>query len=423
MNRFVAEPRISTETRRWVLFAAVSVFFGLSMFYRTSIAVITTDLIRDIDFDAETLSLASAAFFYAYALMQIPVGMLLDRVGPARTMTPLYIVAFLGVILFARADSPGLTTLGRFLMGIGMACSFVGALKLLTLWFNPARFATLAAMIIAVGSIGTVAATTPLAFAAGLAGWRLAFVAVAFFHLALILVFAAAVGGRGTLSPALPESSATDRWNPFAGLRLVIRKRDFWLISLAAFCRSGVFTAVQGLWAGPYLVNVLGLSTLAAGNLLFLSSLGLILGGPVSGYLSDNILKARKGIMLGALLGLSAALTAMAWLPFDAGDDFAFGVLFIVFGVFGSTGSIPYAHLKEQMPAELAATSMTAMNFFVVLGMGVFMQGLGIFMQTLYPASPICREAFVAVFSLCATMVLVAAILYAFTKESHPGRE
>lgn len=97
--------------------------------------------------------------------------------------------------------------------------------------------------------------------------------------------------------------------------RLIVRKRDFWLISAAGFLRYGIYGAVQSLWAGPYLINVMGCSPLVAGNILFLFNFALILGGPVSGYLSDKVLRMRKWIMVITLWGLSGSLFALAVLP------------------------------------------------------------------------------------------------------------
>jgi sugar phosphate permease len=405
---------------RWVLFAAASILFGLSMFYRATIAVVAPDLTRELSLDAGDLSLISAAFFYAYALAQIPIGIMLDRAGPARVMPPLYLLAALGVVLFAWAESPGLMTLGRFLIGAGLACGFVGALKLLSLSFDPGRFATLTAVIISVGNIGTMAATTPLVLAAGEWGWRATFLAIALFHVGIVLIFTLAIRSRRLL---LRREQVAPELRPgsFAGFRRVLGQRDFWLISIVAFFRYGIFAAVQSLWAGPYLMDVLGFSPLAAGNLLLLLSVGLIVGAPVSGYLSDSVLHTRKGIMVGALLGMAVCLGALAWLPPGAGYP-AFGVLFLAFGVLGSTGSVMYTHLKELVPPELSATSLTAMNIFPILGGGVVMQGLALLMQTLDPGGTLHREAFTAVFALCAAGMFLTAILYAFTRESF-GRE
>ncbi len=420
MTHTTAKNNVPNSLRRWVLFSAATILFGLSMFYRSSIAVITPDLIRDLPLDVGQLSLITAVFFYAYAAMQIPIGILLDRIDAVKVMAPLYLVAALGTLMFAWSESAVWMAAGRFLMGIGMGCSFVGALKILAVRFNPGRFATLAALVVTFGGLGTIASTAPLALSSALAGWRASFVSIALFHIALIVIFIMSAGHAGAPGasrkyprPAIPPPDI------MGGLRLIAMSGDFWRISTASFIRSGIITAFQGLWAGPFLIEVCGYPPLAAGNMLLVMSLGFILFGSFSGYLSDRVLKSRKKIMLGALLGLFLCLSAFAWIPRETGI-LTMGALFLFTGIFAGTGSIPYTHLKELMPAELAATAMTTMNFFAILGMGVFTQGIGLFMEAFYPGAALSREAFTAAFALCAAVLFLAAILYAFTKESHP---
>ncbi|HET6488484.1 MAG TPA: MFS transporter [Syntrophales bacterium] len=407
--------------RRWFLFSAATMLFGLSMFYRSSVAVITPDLIGDLLLDVGQLSLITAVFFYAYAAMQIPIGILLDRIDPVKVMAPLYLAAALGTLLFAWSESAVWMAAGRLLMGIGMGCSFVGALKILAIRFSPERFATLAALVVTFGGMGTVASTAPLALSSALAGWRASFVAIALFHIVLVVIFIMSAGHAGAPGPSRqhPRPAILPPNIP-GGLRLIVMSGDFWLIAAASFIRSGVITAFQGLWAGPFLIEACGYPPLAAGNMLLVMSLGFIFFGSFSGFLSDRVLKSRKKIMLGALLGLFLCLSAFAWMPRETGI-LSMGALFLFTGIFAGTGSIPYTHLKELMPAELVATAMTTMNFFAILGMGVFTQGLGLFMGAFYPGDVLSREAFASAFALCAALVLLAVILYAFTKESHPG--
>ena len=407
----------SAERRKWVLFAAISVLFGLSMFYRSAIAVLTTDLMRDVPMDLGALGLVSAAFFYTYALFQIPGGLLLDRFSPARVMAVFYFSALAGVILFAVAESPAVMALGRLLTGAGMACGFIGALKIISLQFPPDRFATLSGVVVSVGNMGIVVATTPLVLWAQGLGWRTTFLLVGLFHLAVTLVFVFAFRDRRGRGRDVPVATGAGWRDQLGGLRLVLRDRQVWLISWSAFIRYGILAAVQGLWAGPYLMDVMGYSPVTAGNLLFLLTLGVVIGNPVSGFLSDRVFKTRKGIMVFALAGLSLTLAGLALVPVGA-PLWLLVAFFAAFGIFAGTGSIPYAHLKELTPPDRSATALTVLNFFAIVGAGVFMQGLGLLAKSLFPASMLSREAFAAMFLVCAAAMAAGAILYAFTRES-----
>ena len=369
------------------------------MFYRSAIAVITTDLMRDVPMDLGALGFVSAAFFYSYALFQIPSGVLLDRFSPVRVMAAFFLAALAGVVLFAVAESWAVMVLGRLLTGAGMACGFIGALKILSMQFSPNRFATLSGIVVSVGNAGIVFATTPLVLWTQGLGWRTTFLLVGLFHLAVTMSFVLAF--RDALG----------------GLRMVLKDGQVWLISLAAFIRYGVLAAVQGLWAGPYLMDVMGYSPVTAGNLLFLLTLGVIIGNPASGFLSDHVFRRRKGIMIVALAGYALTLAALAHVPIGA-PLWLVALFFAAFGIFAGTGSLPYAHLKELTPPERAATALTVLNFSAVVGAGVFMQGLGLLIKALFPASTVSHESFRVMFLVCTGAMLAGVVLYAFTRES-----
>src|SRR5512139_2412585 len=229
-----------SDTRRWVLFAAIAVLFGLSMFYRSAIAVLTTDLMRDVPMDMVALGLVSAAFFYTYALFQIPGGLLLDRFSPAKVMAAFYFSALAGVVLFSIADSPGVMVLGRLLTGAGMACGFIGALKIISMQFPLDRFATLSGVVVSVGNMGIVVATTPLVLWAQGLGWRATFLLVGFFHLAVTLAFVFAFRDRRGGGRDVAAATGTDWRKQLRGLCLALGDRQVWLISWSAFIRYGI---------------------------------------------------------------------------------------------------------------------------------------------------------------------------------------
>ena len=408
---------------RWIIFIITSSLFVTSQFYRASNAVIAPLLVRDLAINTEELGLMSASFFYAFALTQIPVGILLDRVGPRRTMTVLSLVAVLGAVIFSWAESFSAGVLGRVLLGIGMACNLMGTLKLLTTWFGPATFATLSGITLSIGTLGNMAATTPLVLLVQGLGWRMAFTLVAGINLVQILILYTVVRDR---PPEGVSSGSTPRFEMrmkdiLAGLQMLFAKKDYWIISCGAFFRYGVFAAVQTLWAGPYLINAMGLSPLSAGNLLFLLNIALIVGGPTWGNLSDRILNTRKGVVTGSLLFLSGTILSLALLPKGAGLPIL-AFLFFCFGFSAGTANVLFAHIKDLMPLELAGVAMTGINFFTMLGAAVFSQGMGSLMQRFYPAAALGISAFRSAFLLCAATLLLAAFLYHFTRDAERGK-
>jgi len=406
-------------SRRWVIFFLACFLFVLSQFYRASVAVISPDLMAELALDARGLSLVSAAFFYAFAAMQIPIGLYLDSIGPRITMTVLTLVAVAGALLFAVGDSLPALVLGRALLGIGMACNLMGTLKLITLWFGPLRFATLSALVVSVGTLGNIVAATPLVVMVEAVGWRGAFLVFAAVNLMLAVVFFLVVRDRpGQTGPGPAEKPVPGgRRDALSGARALFAERDYWIISMGTFCRYGIYAAVQALWAGPFLMQVVGVSPVAAGNLLFLMSIGIVIGSPICGWLSDAAVGSRKSVVIFGLVGMTAVLAVFSRLPVGVG--FApLAVLFFGFGVFSSAGQIMYAHIKERMPIERAGTAMTGINFFTMAGVAVFLQGLGSLMQRFYPDAALGAGAFRGAFLFCAGCLLVTAALYLMTKET-----
>lgn len=404
--------------RRWLIFLITSANFFLSQLYRATNAVIADDLLNDLSLDTAGLGAITAAFFYAFALTQIPISLLLDRVGARRMMTGLSLVGIGGALLFSIAHSQGMGVVGRILLGVGMACNLMGTLKLLTLWFKPSSFGTLTGVVFSIGMAGNMAATSPLVFLVDAIGWRHSFMVIAGVNLLLVLALYLVVRDTPpSRASAQCENGPSSTGKAFAGLALLMKTRDYWIISIGTFVSYGIYAAFQTLWAGPYLMEVMGQSDMNTGHLIFLMNLGAIAGGPLWGAFSDRVLKTRKGVASGGLLLLVLILLLLAGLP--AGTGFAvLVILFFAFGLIRASGLLMYVHIRELMPIEMAGTAMTGINFFTMIGPAFFLQGLGMFMQSLYPEASRGSEAFMTSFILCACCCLLAGLLYLFTRET-----
>ena len=339
---------LKNMSRRWMIFAIASSLFFMSQFYRVSNAVIAPLLIQDLSLDTKTIGLISASFFYAFAITQIPISLLLDKIGARGMMTALSLVGVVGAVLFSLAESLAMGVMGRVLLGVGMACNLMGSYKLLALWFSPRAFASMAGILVAVGTIGNMVATTPLVMLVEQMGWRSGFQLIAFINLALTSLFFVIVRDRPRQSGLASESapSGMNIGQAIGNLKMLFNQKDYWIISLGTFGRYGVFAAFQALWAGPYLMEVIGLSALTTGNLILLLNLGMILGSPICGSLSDRLFKTRKWVIVAGLAGIILALIIMATMPPNM-PIFAFVLLFFGFGFLNATGILMYPHINS----------------------------------------------------------------------------
>jgi sugar phosphate permease len=404
--------------RRWIIFILATSHFFLSQFYRTSNAVIAPELIRDLSLDTEGLGLLSASFFYGFALTQIPISVLLDKVGPRWMMTVLSLLGILGAVIFSMADSLGIGLVGRVLLGIGMACNLMGTFKLLTEWFEPLIFATLIGVVASIGTFGNMISATPLAMLVEQMGWRQSFQLIAAINLILTITLFVVVRDRPS-RPSAPTSGAKptiSMQQAYLNLGLLLKNKDYWIISFATFVRYGTFAAFQALWAGPFLIEVMGYSAINAGNLILLMNVGLIIGSPLWGTLSDRVFKTRRSPIVFCLLCL--ALVYLILVSISPGTrPVVMMPIFFAIGLITSGGLLMYPHIKDLMPTEMAGAAMTSVNFFNMLGPAVFLQGLGILMQRLYPDASRGPAAFDAAFWVCTVSLLAVAGLYFFTKE------
>jgi sugar phosphate permease len=417
LNKGIARIKNGMMSRRWIIFIIATSLYFLSQFYRVSNAVIASELIQDLSLDTAGLGLISAAFFYGFAFAQIPISLLLDKVGPRWIMTVLSLLGILGALIFSVADTLGLGLVGRILLGIGMACNLMGTFKLLTEWFEPLIFATLSGIVLSIGTFGNMIAATPLVALVEQMGWRHSFQLIAGIHLILTLMLVVVVRDR----PSRP-SSFTSGEEPsislnqaFSNLGLLLRSRDYWFISVATFVRYGTFAAFQALWAGPFLIEMMGYSAIRAGNLILLLNVGFIIGSSLWGALSDRVFKTRKGLIIFCLLIMGLISLVLAGITPET-HLYILAIIFFVFGLVSSGGLLMYPHIKDLMPQKMAGAAMTGINFFTMMGSAVFLQGLGILMQHLYPDASRGPAAFDAAFFICMFSLLAAAGLYVLTK-------
>ncbi len=404
---------------RWVVLAASTPLFVCSQFYRVANAVVAPHLQSELGLSSEALGGLSAAFFYAFALAQIPLALALDRVGARASMTALSLVSAVGAVVFAGAEGRAGATAGELLLGIGMAGNLMGIMKLVGHWFAPREFATVGGVVVGVGTLGNILATTPLALLVQAIGWRQAFLVIAGVTAALALVFWSLVRERPRA--ALAPTSGGGQAAPVAVgamVRRLLSSRDYWLISLGAFCRYGGFAAIQGLWAGPYLIEVVGLSPLRAASYVLLLNLSVVVGSPLGGWLSDRVLASRKRPVLMALAGVMTAEIALA-LASGAPRPRLVALVFVVLGVTAAFGQVGYVHVKDLMPARMAGMAMTGVNFFTMLGAAAFMHGTGWVLDRWSGAAGIRGpEGYRAAFLAASVVVGVALALYTRTRDA-----
>jgi MFS family permease len=395
-----------------------TILLCFSAFYRVTNAVIAPDLVREFNLDAERLGILGSAFFYAFAIFQIPTGILLDWVGPRKVIFFFALLGAIGAFIFASASSFYTALAGRALLGIGMAPTLLGALKVLVTTYPPKKFSTLSGIIISFGTLGSILATSPLAYLNSIIGWRLTLIYAGIITaaLAFLIFWVLKDDSHEAHRDALPNVSREQDAGVMKTLQLLLCNLSFWQIGSIAFFRYGTFVALQGVWLGPYLMNIKNFTPLTTGNILMMLSLGVIAGSPVAGYLAARVFRAAKPVIMIGLICYILCLVPLTGI-WNIETAFAYSVTFMLMGFFSSFGMLAYAHIKELFPLSMSGTAIAGVNFFVIAGGAVFMQIIGIIISLYADTNQTYQPgAYHLAFFVCLMGMIGSLIFYAFSK-------
>ena len=398
----------------------------LSFSIRLAPAVALPNLQATFGLTAAALGLLTSLYLWPFAFMQPVAGLLVDRLGPRRSVTIFLIIAGLGQLLLAMAPSFAFALLGRASTGIGASILYVAAAKIMAQWFRPREFGTLTGAWTSVANLGGIAAAAPLAAGLPFIGWRTSFAALGVAVLVTALLVSVEVrdspadlGWPTLIDPGDPTQSArATQPLPFVeSLGIVLRAPNTWLLGGYAFLLFGTMTMMQGLWAVPYLMDINGYTQQEAANMLTLWSVGLIVGCTLWGYVADKVVKTRKGVIC-----TGAVVYAFLWILLaiePAGLPKSLLQLAMFWGGFFASTWIPaYAQLKEAVPPQVVATAMGVLNLFFWLGGAFYQQVSGLILES-FPkqGGHIPLDGYQTVFWICLGSVVLSVILAACTKE------
>lgn len=405
--------------RAWLVWSLPAFLFLIAFFHRAAPGIVAKDLMQEFGLTGGVLGLLSATYFYAYAGLMIPGGVLLDAYGVRRVVSVGGLVMGLGALAMALAGQARLLFAGRLAVGLGAAVTFVGALKVAAAWFPPARFGFLAAVTATVGVVGALASTAPLAALVEAVGWRGALLATALATLAGAALCAAVV--RDPPSPE-PAGSAPALGTVLAGTLRVLRNRHTWPPFLGFFCLYGAAGNLF-LWIVPCLRDVYGLSGQRAALYATAPSLALLFSAPLTGWLSDRVWRRRKAPYT-ALAAASFVLWAVLAGTLGTLPLAAVYVLLFAMGVVGAAFVLTWPIGREVNPPQLAGSAVAVVNFGGFLGAALTQGPIGAVLDArwagvlaagarVYPV-----DAYRAALGLCALLVLGAAALSLLLRET-----
>ena len=398
----------------------LAVTFILAHFLRSAPAVIAPNLRAELGLTPGQLSSLPAAIFLGAAVMQLPVGVLLDRFGPRRTMSGLFVLAALGAIIFSLAHSVPMLALALFLIGCGAAPVFMGVMVLLARWIPRDRLATGTAISSSVGGAGMLLSASPFAAAVELYGWRESLLAVGIFSLGVALVVLLMVRDRPADAPAPNESETL--LQTILGLRQVLADKRIYSFAAATAVSVGALVTIRNLWIGPYLNDVFDLDIVARGNVIFVVSLAWLCSALMYGPL-DRWFDTRRGVVTVGMLLYTGTLVALA--VNSSPSVLVATILLSAFALFAAMASPIFAHARSLFPETHTGRAFTAINVFTWSGVFVMQMGTGAILEA-FPTDELGRspaEAYRTMFGALAVILLIALVAYRRVADAPPSAE
>jgi len=404
----------------WLMWALPAFVFLIGFFHRAAPGVIARDLMQTFGVTGTTVGLLAATYFYSYAGLMVPAGLLVDAYGARRLMALGGAVMGLGAVLMATAGSVPMLFAGRLLVGAGAAPTFIGTLKIAAAWFPAERFGFLAALTATVGVLGALASTLPLAALVALVGWRGAFAIIG----AVTLVGAAlcALGVRDRPAGAPAGVRAAGLREVLAGTAQVLRNPHTWPPFLAFFCFYSV-AGNQMLWMVPYLRDVYGLALRPAAFYATATSLALLVAAPLVGFASDRVLGRRKAPLL-----TLAVVQGVLWLVFVGTLGTLplpiFYALLFAIGLAGAAFVLVWPIGREVNPPHLDGVAVAVVNLGGFIGAAVTQGPIGAVLDARWKGELVegarryPLEAYRDVFAICAALAVCAVLLTALMRET-----
>ncbi|WP_058473752.1 MFS transporter [Legionella quateirensis] len=364
------------------LAAAYFIFFLAASFYlyefilQVAPSVMAESMMKTFGVSGQGFGVISAFYFYAYAPSQLPAGVLYDRYGPRKLMTFAIILCAIGSAFFASTDSVFTACIGRFLIGIGSAFSFIGVLVLISRWFPPYYFAILAGIAQLMSSVGAMFGEMPLAALISHVGWRNASFILSAIGFILAGCFWAFIRDYPhQQNQSIPDHYLRDEWKRLVA---VCKHAHTWIIGGYAFAIWTPIAVFAALWGVPYLQEKYQITVVAASGLCSMIWIGIGIGSPLLGWLSDRIESRRIALIISAVLGLFATLILLYYPNLPYGWSY---ITLFTLGLGAGGQTVSFAVVKENNTPELVGTASGFNNLSVLIGGAIFQPLVGYILQ------------------------------------------
>ena len=359
----------------WFYWLIPATFFVYAFFQRVAPSVLVSELMRDFNITGATIGNISAFYYYTYAAIQVPAGLLLDRFGPKAILGSFALICAIGSYLFASADSTFDLYVGRFLIGLGAGVSFVGTLKVADMWFSVRQFSYISGLTFSLGLVGGLLGQAPLVALVSQFGWRRTMESATVLVLALSIFIVFFVKDNKTRRGSRPKGIVVWR-----NLISVLRTTQIWIIAISGGGMAAIITSFTGLWIVPFLIEAKEISKSVSASLASIIFLGTMIGAPLAGLFSGYF-KQHKPIFLFATWLVFSDIILIVYVDFSVSWEF-YTLLFSLGLGLGCVVTI-YSIARTYSPPGAEGTTIAFVNMLVI-GLGAAFQPIIGFLLDFY---------------------------------------
>ncbi len=364
----------------WITLSFGIAFYFSGFFHRMITGVMADQLMSDFSIGATSLGNFASFYYYSYVAVQIPTGVLADKLGPRKLLTVGTLLSSIGTLIFASASSIYVANLGRLIIGASMGVAWVSILKLTTRWFRINQFAVVTGIGLCLGFLGALAAGAPLRIMMNLLGWRLImlFVAIATFALSLAIWLYLrddpSQKGYDSFLTNINDLTLAPRTSILHNLLSVFKFKNTWVLSIASACLIGPILTFAGLWGIPYIEAQYDINTVTSATIVATLLLSFAIGAPFLGMLSEKN-GCRKTIYF-----VSMCISLCCWIPiiYIKMPLWLLVVMLSFEGFASSSVVIGMAFVKESVPLSLAGTVSGVSNMGMEMGPMILQPAIGL---------------------------------------------
>ena len=391
--------------------------YFITMAFRSVNAVLAHPILESLSLNHAEIGFVTSIFLLTFAITQIPLGILLDSWGARKTQTLFFFIGGVGIIIFALASDVGILALGRGILGVGMAGGLMAAFKAVADRVHKDKIPYYNGIILAIGGVGALVVTTPAKLFQLEFGWRSLCITLGIitFIIALLIYFL----NRDIKQDSKKALTVSEKIH---GLITIYKDGFFWRISPLLITSLGGFIAMQGLWLGPWLHEVVGFSLLKSADYLLVIAIAMILGFISGGFFSK--LSAKSGLALATIVVIGIGIHILTQIGFVLNFYDTHYITWFIYGYFAQVTLVNYAILAQHYGPEISGRALTAANILVFVFAFVVQYFFGLILHY-WPkitGTTDIRHGFKVAFAALIILEIIALVWYVvFRPKSTPS--